>query len=138
MSKDLTIKLSKEMEAYLKKKEKETSCSMEKIVEDLINEQVNNKIIFDEGFYYDKQKNALFDKDNKVVEFTKLQNGLFHLLLQKKGEIVDFDTIHKEVWKNKDMSIFTMRNIVKRIRDLTYYGLIINHSNKGYTLGETF
>lgn len=138
MSRDITIKLSKEMEEFLAQKSNEVKLPIEQTIEKIINEHANNKIFFENGFYFDKQKNALFDKDNKVIQFTKLQHGLFNLLLQNKGEIVDFETIHKEVWKNKNMSIFTMRNIVKRIRDLTYYGIIINHSNKGYSIGETF
>lgn len=138
MSKDIIIKLSKDMEEFLTERSKEIQLPLEETIHQLINEQINNKVIFDEGFYFDRQKNALFDKDGKMIQFTKLQNGLFNLLLQKKGQILDFDEIHKEVWKNKKMSIFTMRNIVKRIRDLTYYGIIVNHSNKGYSLGETF
>lgn len=137
MSKDITIKLSKEMEDFLAQKSEEIKLPIAETIEKIIKEQANNKIVFEEGFYFDRQKNALFDKDNKAIQFTKLQHGLFNLLLQKKGEVVDFETIHKEVWKNKNMSIFTMRNIVKRIRDLTYYGIIVNHSNKGYSIGET-
>ena len=138
MSKDITIKLSTEMYNFLSEKSLKENLPLEKTIEQIINEQINNKIVFDEGFYYDKVKTTLYNKDGKGVEFTKLQNGLFHLLLRHKGEVVDFETIHKEVWKNKKMSIFTMRNIVKRIRDITYYGLIVNHSNKGYSLGETY
>ncbi len=124
------------MEVFLAKKAKTMKLSVESTIEKLIKDQINNKIYFDEGFYFDKQKNKLFNEDGKVIELTKLQNGLFHLLLERKGEIIDFETIHKAVWKNKTMSIFTMRNVVKRIRDLTYYGLIINHSNKGYEIGS--
>lgn len=32
------------------------------------------------------------------------------------------------------MSIYTMRNIVNKIRQKTYYEIIKNHSNKGYTI----
>lgn len=38
------------------------------------------------------------------------------------------------VWRGKDMSIYTMRNIVNKIRQKTYYEIIKNHSNKGYTI----
>ncbi|WP_072681619.1 winged helix-turn-helix domain-containing protein [Arcobacter sp. LA11] len=137
MSQDITITLSKEMELFLSKKAKKKEIPLKNTIEELINEQINNKIHFDEGFYFDKLKNKLFKADGRIIEFTKLQSGLFHLLLEKHGEIVSFETIHNEVWKNKKMSIFTMRNVVKRIRDLTYYGIIVNHSNLGYSLGET-
>jgi DNA-binding winged helix-turn-helix (wHTH) protein len=138
MAKDVTIKLSKEMENYLEKKASKQNQTLEKIVEKLIKEQINSRIIFEEGFYYDNKKKTLYQKSGEIVELTKLQAGLLNLLLEKKDEIVDFNTIHKEVWKNKNMSIYTMRNIIKRIRDLTYYGIIVNHSNKGYSIGKTF
>ena len=136
MSQDITITLSKEMELFLSKKAEKKEISLKITIEELISEQLNNKILFDEGFYFDKQRNKLFRSDGEVIEFTKLQNSLFHLLLENNGKIVNFEAIHNEVWKNKKMSIFTMRNVVKRIRDLTYYGIIINHSNLGYSIGE--
>jgi len=137
MSKDITITLSKEIEEFLIKRSQKNQISVEDTIIQLINEQQNRIITFKEGFYYDRLKNSLFDKNNKKIKLTNLQNGLFNTLLRYEGEIVEFNTIHKEVWKNKKMSIFTMRNIVKRIRDLSYYGIIKNHSNKGYSLGDT-
>jgi DNA-binding winged helix-turn-helix (wHTH) protein len=132
MSKEISVTLTNDMEVFLTKKSK---IPIKNIIENLISEQIDNKIYFEEGFYFDIPKNKLFRPDGKAIEFTKLQNGLFHLLLERQDEIIDFGTIHKIVWKNKTMSIFTMRNVVKRIRDLTYYGFIVNHSNKGYELG---
>jgi len=137
MSQDITITLSNDMELFLSKKAKKKKIPLKDTIEGLVIEQMNNKIHFDEGFYFDKLKNKLFKADGKVIEFTKLQSGLFNLLLEKEGEIVSFEDIHNEVWKNKKMSIFTMRNVVKRIRDLTYYGIIVNHSNLGYSIGES-
>lgn len=137
MSQDITITLSKDMELFLSNKAKEQKRHIKNTIEELICEQINKRIYFDEGFYFDKFENTLFKKDGQIIEFTKLQNGLFSLLVENKGKIISFETIHDEVWKNKRMSIFTMRNVVKRIRDLTYYGIIVNHSNLGYSLGET-
>lgn len=136
MSQDITITISKEMELFLSARSKNLKLPLKNTIEELIYEQINNKIYFEEGFYFDKLKNKLFRADNKIIELTKLQSGLFNLLLEKNDEIVNFETIHKEVWKNKNMSIFTMRNVIKRIRDLTYYGIIVNHSNLGYSLGQ--
>lgn len=34
----------------------------------------------------------------------------------KKNEVIDYETIKEVVWKGKDMSIYTMRNIVNKIR----------------------
>jgi DNA-binding response OmpR family regulator len=94
----------------------------------------SDKIEFREGFYFDKYREQMFDKNNKIVEFTRLEYGLITLLISKPDDIVDYDMIHKEVWKGKKMSIFTMRNVINKIRQKTYYEIILNRSNKGYTI----
>lgn len=136
MSKTITINISKDLEIFLSKKAKSKKITLKDIIEELLHEQIDNRICFEENYYFDKLQNKLVGDDGNPIEFTKLQEKLFHLLLERKDEIVDFETIHNEVWKNKKMSIFTMRNIVKRIRDLTFYGMIVNHSNLGYSLGR--
>ena len=94
----------------------------------------SDKIEFRNGFYFDKYREQLFDKNNKIVEFTKLEYGLITLLINKSDEIIDYDMIHKDVWKEKNMSIFTMRNVINKIRQKTYYEIILNRSNKGYII----
>lgn len=136
MKRKVEVSLSEEMENFLEDRARQLNVTVEQAIVKIIETQLNSKIYFEEGFYYDKQKNKLYNEDGKVVEFTKLQQGLFSLLLEKKHEIVDFEAIHQEVWKDRKMSIFTMRNVIKRIRDLTYYGIIVNHSNKGYSIGH--
>lgn len=136
MSKIIKITLCDEMEEFLNERAKSKNLSVEEVVVEIIKAQINSKVFFEEGFYFDVQKNKLYNGEGKVIEFTKLQQGLFSLLLERKNQIVDFETIHNEVWKDRKMSIFTMRNVIKRIRDLTYYGIIINHSNKGYSIGN--
>ena len=55
-------------------------------------------------------------------------------MIARRNEITDYTVIKEVVWKGKDMSIYTMRNIVNKIRQKTYYEIIKNHSNKGYTI----
>lgn len=95
-----------------------------------------DKIEFEKGFYYDEYREQFFNKNNRLIELTKLEYGLLKLLLERKGDITDYDIIQKEVWKGKKMSIFTMRNVVNKIRQKLYYEIIKNHSNKGYTIGK--
>jgi Fic family protein len=54
--------------------------------------------------------------------------------LLKSHKILMDDTIKDLVWKGKDMSIYTMRNIVNKIRQKTYYEIVRNHSSRGYTI----
>ena len=58
-------------------------------------------------------------------------------MLEKVDEIVDYDTIQEVAWQGRNMSVFTMRNVVNKIRQKTYHGIIKNHSNKGYSIDSS-
>ncbi len=96
-----------------------------------------DKIEFQNGVYFDEYRDQFFKAGGELIDFTRLEKSFLKLLLQKRGEIIDYDTIKEVVWKGKNMSIYTMRNIVNKIRQKTYYGIIRNHSNKGYIIEET-
>lgn len=93
-----------------------------------------DKYEFSEGFYYDNYRELFFDKFGKKIDLTKLEYGLLRLLLDNGNDITDYDEIQDKVWKGKKMSVFTMRNVVNKIRQKMYYGIVKNHSNKGYTI----
>ncbi len=94
-----------------------------------------DKIEFDDGIYFDEYRDQFFKAGGVLIDFTRLEKSFLKLLIAKRNEIVDYDTIKDVVWKGKDMSIYTMRNIVNKIRQKTYYEIVKNHSNKGYTVG---
>jgi len=96
-----------------------------------------DKIEFQNGIYFDEYRDQFFKAGGAAVDFTRLEKGFLKLLIAKRGEITDYDTIKDVVWKGKNMSIYTMRNIVNKIRQKTYYEIIRNHSNKGYVIDET-
>lgn len=89
------------------------------------------------GFYYDKVLKKIFNKKNEDVNFTRTQMAIFTTLLKNRGSIIEVDDIKKASWKekHKETSIFTVRNMIKQIRDKTFYGLIRNHSSRGYSAG---
>ena len=93
-----------------------------------------DKIEFDNGIYFDEYRDQFFKSGGVLIDFTRLEKSFLKLLISKRNDIVDYDTIKEVVWKGKDMSIYTMRNIVNKIRQKTYYEIIKNHSNKGYTI----
>ncbi|MGM0519719.1 MAG: response regulator transcription factor [Campylobacterota bacterium] len=93
-----------------------------------------DKIEFQNGIYFDEYRDQFFKAGGVLIEFTRLEKAFLKLLISKKDEIVDYKTIRDVVWKGKDMSIYTMRNIVNKVRQKTYYEIIKNHSNKGYTI----
>lgn len=63
-----------------------------------------------------------------------MELNLFTLLLKNRNNIIDIKTIHEVVWAGKDMTRFTLRNKIKILRDKTYFTLIKNHSNIGYSI----
>ena len=93
-----------------------------------------DKIEFENGMYFDEYRDQFFKPGGILIDFTRLEKSFLKLLITKRNDITDYDTIKDIVWKGKDMSIYTMRNIVNKIRQKTYYEIIKNHSNKGYTI----
>lgn len=93
-----------------------------------------DKIEFAEGIYFDEYRDQFYRKGGVIIDFTKLEKSLLKLLIARRGEITDYDMIKDVVWKGKNMSVYTMRNIVNKIRQKTYYEIIRNHSSRGYTI----
>ena len=94
----------------------------------------SDKIKLGQGFYFDVYRDRVYNKASKVVELTKLELGLLKLIIENKGKVVNYDQIAKAVWKGKNMSIFTMRNVVNKIRTKTYYDIFNNASSQGYII----
>lgn len=105
-----------------------------------INEMMDNNIPFkvsnvyklDYGFSYCLGTQILY-KNDEVVSLTKLENKLIALLINSK-EVVTIEKIKNDVWKGKEMTVFTMRNVIKKIRDKTYYEIIKSKSGCGYSI----
>lgn len=131
----LTIDLTKDMERFLKSKSKEYNLSVEDTLKEILSQQIDSRIDLGKGFYYDKVVKKIFDRKNVDTGLTKTQMSIFHILLKNRNNIVEVEAIKKTAWKDKNTSIFTLRNMIKQIRDKTYYGLIKSHSSRGYSAG---
>ncbi|QKF59455.1 response regulator [Aliarcobacter lanthieri] len=94
----------------------------------------SDKIELSHGIYFDEYRDQFFKKGGAIIDFTRLEKSFLKLLISRKDEITDYDMIKDVVWKGKEMSIYTMRNIVNKIRQKTYYEIIKNHSGRGYTI----
>ena len=93
-----------------------------------------DKIEFENGIYFDEYRDQFVKSGGVLIDLKKKKKSFLKLLIVKRNDITDYDIIKEVVWKGKDMSIYTMRNIVNKIRQKTYYEIIKNHSNKGYTI----
>ncbi|RBQ30705.1 response regulator transcription factor [Aliarcobacter vitoriensis] len=94
----------------------------------------SDKIELSNGIYFDEYRDQFFKKGGAIIDFTRLEKSFLKLLIDRKDEVTDYYMIKEVVWKGKEMSIYTMRNIVNKIRQKTYYEIIKNHSGRGYTI----
>merc|ERR1711879_146346 len=113
----LTIDLTKEMEKFLKSKSKEYNLSVEDTLKEILSQQIDSRIDLGKGFYYDKVVKKVFDRKNVDVGLTKTQMSIFHTILKSRGTIVDL--IKKNAWKDKNTSIFTLRNEREKTKQQT-------------------
>lgn len=109
------------------------STTIEESVLKFIDDRVSCIIQLENGFYYDKSSKRLFDLNNQIVKFTNYEELLFDLLIDNLNQFKSVNEIYNHIW-GKEVSIFTLRNIIKKIRDKSYYGIIVNKSNIGYKI----
>lgn len=130
--KTIDLKLSEQLENELTYKLKRDNLTDSEYILDLV--EYDLLIInLGEGFYYNKQSNKLYGKDNKEVQLTRIGKELLHNLIKFNGEIVSVEKLMEMSWKKENVSIYTFRNMIKKIRDQTYYEIIKNRSNLGYS-----
>jgi DNA-binding response OmpR family regulator len=92
-----------------------------------------DKICLDQDIYFDAYRERFYDKFGEIT-FTNFEFQLLKFLLDNYDKVVPYEDIKKHVWKEKKMSVFTMRNVVNKIRNKTYYNIIKNISSAGYQI----
>jgi DNA-binding response OmpR family regulator len=92
-----------------------------------------DKVSLSNGIYYDFYRERFYNADG-AIPFTKFEFQVLKLLLDHSDRIIGYDEIKQKVWKDKKMSIFTMRNVINKIRKKTYYEIIKNNSSAGYQI----
>jgi DNA-binding response OmpR family regulator len=92
-----------------------------------------DKIMLDKGVYYDAYRERFYNAEGHI-SLTKFEFQVLKLLLDNHNKIISYEEIKEKVWKEKKMSIFTMRNVINKIRNKTYYEIIRNSSSKGYQI----
>jgi len=92
-----------------------------------------DKVLLNEGIYYDSYRERFYNQ-TEPIQFTKYEFQVLKLLLDNHDRIISYDQIKENVWKEKKMSIFTMRNVINKIRKKTYYDIIKNNSSTGYQI----
>ena len=93
----------------------------------------NKKLQFENGFYFDMNRELLF-QGKKTIKLTKTEKKLINLLALNPNILVTYEHISSVVWKGKEFSIYSLRNVIKHIREKTDETFIKNSSNKGYVI----
>jgi two-component system, OmpR family, response regulator MprA len=93
----------------------------------------NKKVQFENGFYFDTISETLY-QGKKIIKLTKIEKKLVNLLASNPNTLVTYEDISATVWKGKEFSIYSLRNVIKHIREKTEEAFIKNSSNRGYII----
>lgn len=102
-------------------------------LENLIVKDFNTEIYLGNGYSYNNSIKKIIYNFNEEIILTAIELKIFELLLENKNQIVKLEELEK-IWNKKEMSLFTLRNFIKKIRDKTYPELIKSVSNVGYKM----
>jgi DNA-binding response OmpR family regulator len=109
------------------------NTTIEESILKFIDDKLNSIIYLENGFYYDKSSKRLFNSDKQIIKLTNYEEEFFDLLIVNLNQFVSLNEIYNHIW-GEEVSIFTLRNIVKKIRDKSYYEIIVNKSSVGYKI----
>ena len=99
----------------------------------IIKRDLDSNVYLEYGYVYDLNKKSLIH-DNDLIILTSFEEQLFEYLIKNMDRYVSSDEIIENIFKTKPMSIFAMRNLIKKIRDKTHKDLIIMKSSVGYMI----
>lgn len=128
------LELSEQLEKKFISKLKREELLDSEYIQKLIENDLESKIDLGEGFIYDMHLDKLFDKKRIEIEITKIEKKLLLTLIEYAEKIVPVDILISRSWNKTNVTIYSFRNVIKKIRDKTYYELIKNHSSLGYSI----
>ncbi|MBU3013133.1 winged helix-turn-helix domain-containing protein [Poseidonibacter lekithochrous] len=85
---------------------------------------------------YNLESAKLFYKLQEI-KLTKYESDLLKILILNKNTILTYEEIESKVWGAKKCSIYSMRNIVNKIRDKSFQSIIKNVSKTGYVFDNS-
>jgi DNA-binding winged helix-turn-helix (wHTH) protein len=128
----IDLDIDDDLKNNIEEKLKNKNLLIKDYILELIQKDIEKTVDFN-GYSYSFEFNKLLYED-KEVKFTTIENDLFRYLLNNANNIMSTDDIHLNIWKDKKMTLFTLRNIIRSIREKTYHKLIKNVSNRGYMM----
>lgn len=79
-------------------------------------------------------KRVVLSKDNLIVELSQKELELVSFLVQNRGFFVSIESLHENIWQNKDISYADIRMCIKRVRQKTENDFIITKRFLGYKI----
>jgi len=96
-------------------------------------DSLENMISLLDNFTFDIQKNILYKKQ-KPIDLTQKESEVISFLIQNRGFYVSIESLHENIWNNKDIQYADIRMCIKRIRDKTDKNFIITKRFVGYKI----
>ena len=87
------------------------------------------------GFKYNIKKSLLY-RDEEVVDLSAKELELISFLVQNRGFFVSIESLHENVWENKDISYADIRMCIKRVREKTDKDFIKTKRFLGYKIDK--
>lgn len=128
----LDLNIDDDTKDVIEEKLKAKNLLINEYILELIEKDINSSVLFN-GFSYNFLTDKLYFGSQEIL-LTKLQKSLFKFLLTNKNTLISVEEIKTNVWKSRNMSLFTLRNMINSLRTKTYYNLIKNVSNQGYMM----
>ncbi|RBQ28077.1 response regulator transcription factor [Aliarcobacter vitoriensis] len=96
--------------------------------------QVNDDFIeLDLDFKYSMKKSLLY-KDDDIVDLSSKEIELVAFLVQNRGFFTSIESLHENVWENKEISYADIRMCIKRVREKTHKDFIKTKRFLGYKI----
>lgn len=98
--------------------------------------KVNDDVIeLQFGFKYSFKKSLLYQNE-KIVDLSQKELELVSFLVQNRGFFVSIESLHENVWENKDISYADIRMCIKRVREKTSKDFIVTKRFLGYKIDK--
>ena len=130
----MKIELELNRETYNKLLKNSASSEMSvEYIKSILEKELVGTVRLEYDYVYDLKKRVLM-KGDTVIILTDLEKQLIDLLIRNINKFVSSDEIIENLSRSKKMSIFSMRNFIKKIRDKTSKDLITVKSAVGYMI----
>jgi DNA-binding response OmpR family regulator len=131
----VNVSLSKETYSKVSKNAFENSMEVEKYIENIVENEVN-QICLSNGFTYSSKEKKIY-LNEKVIPLTRKEEKVLEVLVNKINTPVQIEEFYKIIWNTDTLSasrLCSLRNFIKAIRDKTTHNLIKSVSGQGYMI----